>query len=115
MPKKFPKSRTANPMNRRVKAFLGAPVLFAIGCAPQPENMAPVQLPEPESAAAQLHKRFCGQCHGAPSPAVHTAAHWPSVLYRMQSRMAQKGMRTLSDDELRALTEYLQKFAKSAP
>lgn len=101
-------------MKRASSAALFAGMTLTVGCSDQTGGMAIAGLPEPESAAAVLYKQRCGQCHGAPAPSLHTADYWPSVLFRMQNRMAQKGVRPLSEEELRVLTEYLRTFAKSA-
>jgi cytochrome c5 len=95
-------------------AALLAATVFGAGCTGQPGGANPAALPDSESAGAMLLKQRCGQCHGVPAPSVHTADHWPGVLYRMQNRMGQKGVRPLTDDELRTLTDYLRKYAKGA-
>jgi cytochrome c5 len=96
------------------KSIPVAVVFAAAGCSGQPGSVGPVSLPEPQSPGALLLTKHCGLCHGAPAPSVHTAEHWPGVLYRMQNRMAQKGIRPLSDDELNTLRDYLLKHSRGA-
>ena len=48
-----------------------------------PPAITPDQLPSPASAGARLMQKFCVQCHGLPSPGLHTAGEWPAVVGRM--------------------------------
>jgi hypothetical protein len=56
-----------------------------------PPGFEPRMLPEPKSRGAQLTQRYCVQCHNLANPAMHDAARWPSVVYRMVPRMEGKG------------------------
>ena len=47
-----------------------------------PPVIAPEQLPQADSAGAQLLARYCVQCHNLPNPAMHHAAKWPGVVER---------------------------------
>ncbi len=101
-------------MRKQSRPILIALSLSASACSAPTGGLAVAPLPDEQSAGAILMKERCGQCHGAPSPSVHTAEHWPSVIYRMQNRMTQKGMRALNADELNTLTDYLRQYAKGA-
>lgn len=82
------------------------------------------QLPEPHSDGARLMSRYCVQCHHLPSPQMHAAARWPSVVERMVWRMRGEGNRGAlmkdmmarveapSDAEVAALAAYLRKHAQ---
>lgn len=85
-----------------------------------PPPMDPADLPEPESAGAQLIQQFCTQCHYLYGPGLHTAEEWPSVVERMNRRMQMMGGRHMmmgtveapSSEQLAVITEYLQKYAQ---
>ncbi len=82
--------------------------------------MDPTHLPDPNSQGAQLLQQFCTQCHYLPGPGLHTAAEWPTVVYRMDRRMqmmSQHGMmmgRIEAPDkqELAIILGYLQAHAQ---
>ena len=83
------------------------------------------QLPEPTSRGAQLTLQYCVQCHNLPNPAMHNAARWPGVVYRMVPRMEGKGnlgklmadmmagVKSPSPDEVKVLVAYLRKHAQT--
>jgi cytochrome c2 len=52
-----------------------------------PVGLSAVDLPDPESPAAQQVARFCTSCHSLPSPESHSATDWPGVIRRMWLRM----------------------------
>jgi hypothetical protein len=82
------------------------------------------QLPERDSAGAELTIQYCVQCHNLPNPAMHNAAKWPRVVDRMVLRMEGRGnMGSLMNDmmagvkaptveEKRTLVAYLRKYAQ---
>ena len=80
-------------------------------------------LPDADSNGAQLVKQYCTQCHDLPSPSLHSAEEWPSVVERMhktmrmvqnQGRMGMMKSRVEipSKKELHILLSYLQKYAQ---
>jgi cytochrome c5 len=89
-----------------------------------PPAVEPQQLPEPRSEGAQLMSRYCVQCHYLPSPQMHAATRWPSVVDRMVWRMRGQGnMGALMKDmmanvtapsaaEIATLSAYLHKHAQ---
>jgi hypothetical protein len=91
-----------------------------------PPTLTPQELPEPDSAGAQLAAAYCVQCHYLPNPAMHDAAKWPAIVARMVWRMEGKGnlgqlMRDMmtdivapADNEQSTLVRYLQKHAQRA-
>jgi hypothetical protein len=56
-----------------------------------PPSIEPAQLPEPDSEGARLTVRYCVQCHYLPSPQMHTADKWGTIVVRMVWRMQGKG------------------------
>src|SRR5262245_44954991 len=56
-----------------------------------PPSIEPAQLPEPDSEGARLTARYCVQCHYLPSPQMHTADKWNTIVVRMVWRMQGKG------------------------
>lgn len=73
-----------------------------------------LQLPEPDSEGAGLLQSYCTQCHAAPQPTVHLAAHWPNVVYRMQIRRQSRGYQLMTEAEMQIIVEYLQRHARPA-
>lgn len=92
-----------------------------------PPGIKPGDLPEPESAGANVLTRYCAQCHHLPNPAMHTAEDWLRVEDRMVARermmasmhgmgggMMMRGMMTIrapSVEDERVLLAYLQRHA----
>ena len=52
-----------------------------------PPGISATDLPDPGSPGANLMATYCAQCHDLPSPAMHSATDWPSVVRRMWLRM----------------------------
>jgi mono/diheme cytochrome c family protein len=102
------------PMTKNSVTLLGAAVLCA-ACETQVPATPPQALPDAESTGAQLLMDRCGQCHGVPAPTTHTAQTWSGVVHRMQNRMAQKGKKPLTPDEINTLVAYLNTHARVTP
>ena len=62
-------------------------LLAAANIALPPPDVKPGDLPEPNSKGAQLLGQYCAQCHNLPTPAMHSATDWPSIVRRMWLRM----------------------------
>ena len=89
-----------------------------------PPTFAARQLPERDSAGAELTIQYCVQCHNLPNPAMHHAAKWRPIVDRMVLRMEGRGnMGSLMNDmmagvkaptveEKRTLVAYLRKHAQ---
>lgn len=78
---------------------------------------AAASLPEADSSGARLVSTYCGQCHAAPSPTLHTAGEWAEVTQRMRGHIGEQaasGSSILvpSTADLDALTEYMGKHAR---
>ncbi|MFQ5536012.1 MAG: c-type cytochrome [Gemmatimonadota bacterium] len=56
-----------------------------------PVGVAADALPDPDSEGARLTARYCSQCHGIPSPGMHSAQEWPATVRRMAMRMEHSG------------------------
>lgn len=67
------------------------------------------QLPEPDSAGAQLYAERCAGCHRAYQPGVMTFEMWKLVLNRMQGVMSRNGARPLTAEESALLLDYLRR------
>ncbi|MDA8384339.1 MAG: c-type cytochrome [Betaproteobacteria bacterium] len=88
-----------------------------------PPGIDPRLLPDRGSQGARLFEQFCSECHLAPSPSLHTAAQWPSVVARMNARMQameQAGMGGMmgrfsspTAQQSALITAYLEKYARS--
>lgn len=82
-----------------------------------PRSVDPAQLPEPQSAGAQLVNQYCTQCHGIPAPALHSTPGWPPVVGRMNARMqwmrqnSSMGITAPTPEELQAILAYMQTHA----
>lgn len=89
-----------------------------------PRSIEPRELPESRSHGAQLTARYCVQCHYLPSPAMHTADKWNTIVVRMVWRMQGKGnlgqlMKDMMDkveapaeQDVATLTAYLRKHGQ---
>jgi cytochrome c5 len=89
-----------------------------------PPSIEPAQLPEPDSEGARLTARYCVQCHYLPSPQMHTADKWNTIVVRMVWRMQGKGnlgglmkdmmdnVEAPTDPEIAELTRYLHRHAQ---
>ena len=49
----------------------------------------------------------CSQCHGLPSPRMHTASQWPEVVARMRYIMSSSGAPIPSQQAFDDITRYL--------
>ncbi|MHB9021275.1 MAG: hypothetical protein ACYC3A_05560 [Halothiobacillus sp.] len=82
-----------------------------------PRGVDPAQLPEPQSAGARLVNQYCTQCHGLPTPALHSAPGWSPVVGRMNARMqwmsrnSNMGISAPTQVELQTIMGYMQAHA----
>lgn len=86
-------------------------ILAAAAVALPPPGVTPADLPSPESEGARLVATFCATCHNLPSPMIHSATDWPSVVRRMWLRMDRLpptfGVRAPSMQQRQAMLDYL--------
>jgi cytochrome c5 len=77
-----------------------------------PPAIKPEDLPDPNSLGAKLLVRYCTQCHGLPSPKMHSAEDWPLATNRMFARMSMmSGMMDIENpslEERQAIVAYLK-------
>ncbi|MDA8254787.1 MAG: hypothetical protein M0Z99_03960 [Betaproteobacteria bacterium] len=82
-----------------------------------PRGVDPAQLPEPRSTGAKLVGQYCTQCHGLPTPKLHSAEGWLPVVSRMNARMqwmsrnSNMGIRAPTRSEFQTIVGYLQSQA----
>ena len=62
-------------------------LLASASVALPPPGIQIEDLPDPQSAGARMLQSYCVTCHSLPSPAMHSATDWPSVVRRMWLRM----------------------------
>ncbi len=82
---------------------IAAAVAFT-ACQPRP-------LPEADSAAARLYVQRCGDCHRPYDPRSMTASMWETQVTLMDGKMREAGIAPLTDDERRAIMDYLTRNA----
>jgi cytochrome c5 len=86
-------------------------LLAAANIALPPPGMNAADLPEPNSKGAQLLGQYCAQCHNLPTPVMHSATDWPSIVRRMWLRMewlpATLGVKVPTMAERFAMLDYL--------
>jgi hypothetical protein len=69
-------------------------------------------LPDAGTPAAQVYSKRCGICHAVPHPARHSDTGWLRLLPLMEQRMAERGIRPLTDKERSDILRYLQAHAR---
>ena len=89
-----------------------------------PPAIEPHELPEPRSEGARLTARYCVQCHYLPSPQMHAADKWTTIVVRMVWRMQGRGnlgelmkemmdnVEAPTDQETGVLAAYLKKHGQ---
>ena len=89
-----------------------------------PPSIEPHELPEPRSQGARLTARYCVQCHYLPSPHMHAADKWTTIVVRMVWRMQGSGnmgvlmkemmdnVEAPTDQETEVLAAYLKKHGQ---
>jgi len=61
-------------------------MISSVGAGLPPTNFDPSSLPEREARGAGLLVAYCIQCHAIPTPQMHAAAEWPTLVRRMALR-----------------------------
>lgn len=86
-----------------------------------PPGIDPTLLPNAHSRGVKLLERYCTQCHQLPGPGMHTAAEWPAVVARMNTRMQMMGEMRMTmmgrivaptPQEIDAIDAYLMRYAQ---
>ncbi len=70
--------------------------------------------PDLHEPAGRSFRSVCSQCHALPDPRQHTARQWPKVVERMKRNMLAMGKGVPGDAETKAITEFLQRHARTA-
>jgi len=70
------------------------------------------EIPDADSAAAQLFAQHCSACHTLPSPKRLDWPHWRSMLHVMQQRMHERGVAEPTPDEWRKIAGYLKSHSR---
>jgi len=68
-------------------------------------------IPDVDSAAAQLFSQHCSICHSLPHPARLDWPHWRSILHVMKQRMDERDI-SMPDQEWRQIAGYLKSHAR---
>jgi hypothetical protein len=87
-------------------------LLATAGCTMQTGKPGETPIPDAGSPAARLYVRRCGPCHAVPHPARLAYPGWVQMLSLMERRMAESGMRPLSDAERNEILGYLKAHAR---
>ena len=87
-------------------------VVMLTGCTGQGVLRDGDAVPDAGSPAAQIYIKRCGICHAVPHPARHSDSGWLLVVPLMEQRMAERGIRPLTDEERSAILRYLQAHAR---
>ncbi len=86
-------------------------LLAAAKVALPPPGFTAPDLPDPHSVGASALATYCAQCHNLPTPSMHSATDWPSVVRRMWLRMERltgtSNVRVPDAGERAALLNYL--------
>ena len=87
-------------------------VVMLTGCTGRGVLPAGGVLPDAGTPAAQIYSKRCGICHAVPHPARHSYTGWLRLLPLMEQRMAERGIRPLTNEERSAILRYLQAHAR---
>ncbi len=69
------------------------------------------EIPDADSAAAQLFADRCSVCHSLPHPGRLDWPHWRAMLRVMKQRMDERGME-MPNNEWRQIAGYLESHAR---
>jgi hypothetical protein len=72
------------------------------------------QLPDPQSAGAQIYQVRCSPCHRLFEPGLMTRAMWEMQVDRMQPLMVRRGVNPLTEQERYLIMSYLSSHASDA-
>lgn len=90
-------------MSRAWWAGLCLMLSTGLGCGPE--------LPEAESAAAEVYVRRCSGCHRVYHPGLLTAQMWDFMLTRMDDELRRLGRPPLQGHERQTVRAYLHKHS----
>jgi len=87
-------------------------LLAACSASPSAERKA-VSYPDMQSDGYARFADYCAQCHMPPQPNAHTAHEWVQVVRRMQRHRVERGLGAIPDADVKLLTDYLTRHARS--
>lgn len=61
-------------------------LISSVGVGLPPPGFRREQLPDAQARPAALLQVYCTQCHGLPTPVMHSADEWPTLVRRMEAR-----------------------------
>jgi len=73
---------------------------------------AGMPIPDADTPQAKVYAARCSVCHALPHPKRLDWEHWRHMLDVMDTRMAQRGMPALSDEDRRMISAYLEHHAR---
>lgn len=62
-------------------------LISSVGTGLPPRGFQLSDLPNPKAYGATMLRVYCEQCHGLPTPLMHSATEWPLLVRRMMLRM----------------------------
>jgi hypothetical protein len=71
-----------------------------------------IDIPDAESADAQVYMQTCAACHALPHPGRLDWQDWRDMLYLMDRRMDERGFDKPSQEEWQAMARYLKSNAR---
>lgn len=94
-------------------ALLVVALMILAGCTGKTSSIAMVGAgyPDPASSGALLFKGRCSECHVPPLPVSRKAKDWPLIVKRMQGHRIMNNFAPITDDEMRYILDYLQKYS----
>jgi len=69
------------------------------------------EIPDADSASAQLFAQRCSVCHSLPNPKRLDWPHWRSMLHVMKQRMDERDM-SIPEGEWQQISSYLKHHAR---
>ena len=69
-------------------------------------------IPDADSADAQVYMQTCAACHALPHPGRLDWQGWRDMLYLMDRRMSERGFDTPSKEDWQAMARYLKSHAR---
>jgi len=97
--------------NNVITLVLGCGMIILGACSMEQTPNQVVSLPEPDSQAVVLFKKFCSGCHAPPQPVSRTVAQWQSILVRMQNHRIMQGLEAMAPEDQQVILQYLEKYA----
>jgi len=97
--------------NNLILLVLSGGIVILSACSMEKTPKQVMSLPEADSQAAVLFKKFCRDCHAPPPPASRTGRQWQSILVRMQNHRIMQGMEAMTLEDQQVILQYLEKYA----